>query len=512
MNNADEKEANPPGSDAYIERAKASDIAMVWKTLQEAAKGTRSLTAVDAEELLILFAEMTNIKVDETHEEVASKILDKVETNGSDLVQMDDKFLHYLTSNYSQVIDESNFEGEDVPSLSTVPSVKNMDERRESIQELVIMTPELQSALSRVTKWDFDVNLIPTMTRHPLIVVTEAALNVIGAVGEFNLHKNNLRRFLFEIQESYLKLPYHSCVHGADVTQTMLHLCTEGHIVDAIGNNNLATMAMILSACMHDVAHPGITAKHIIATGHPLAIQYNDRSPLENMHIATAFRIWLKPTNNFTKLMPKTLFKELRRLVIELVLATDNDLHFTLTEKLDSMLNADAVAASASTCNSAATSPNRSCTPSKSRGPSRRNSQIPLQGKNSMSSEFSQQLYVTDSRQLLMMQMALHAADVSNLAKPWHIYVTWLPRIMEEFYTQGDQEKEKGLPVTFAFDRDNPVPTHKFQVVSYMNRNSSELVSHISSSMSDPFLVHLCIMYRCCVYVGLRPCDRGAAI
>jgi hypothetical protein len=453
--------------------AQATNIAMIWLKLQEAAKGICSLTAVDAEELLTLFTEMTNINVDETHEEVASKILEKVEMNGSDLMQMDDSFLHYLTSNYSKVIDDGLMIGEPLKTMSSKSISVKLDERREFIENLVVMTPELEAALSHIKQWDFDVNVIPTLTRHPLVAVTEAALDAIGAVKEFGLHTMNLRRFLYEIQEAYLKMPYHSCVHGADVVQTILHLCTEAKMVHAIGNNSLATMAMVLSACIHDVAHPGVTAKYLIATGHPLAIEYNDRSPLENMHVATAFRTWLKPDNNFTKYMPKSLFKELRRLIIELVIATDNDLHFMLSEKLDSMLSADAVASvsnvgsmtqiaipSSSSANGASNSHQ-----GKSKGPSRRSSLVPLQAKSASGSEPKEVLYVTDSRQLLMMQMVLHAADVSNLAKPWHIYVTWLPRIMEEFYLQGDREKDEGLPVTFAFDRDNPVPTHKFQLV-----------------------------------------------
>jgi hypothetical protein len=36
---------------------------------------------------------------------------------------------------------------------------------------------------------------------------------------------------------------------------------------------------------------------------------------------------------------------------------------------------------------------------------------------------------------------------------------------MDEFYYQGDLEREAGVPITFAFDRYNPVPLPKFQLV-----------------------------------------------
>jgi hypothetical protein len=45
----------------------------------------------------------------------------------------------------------------------------------------------------------------------------------------------------------------------------------------------------------------------------------------------------------------------------------------------------------------------------------------------------------TDSKTLL--QTLLHAADISNAAKPWSIYIQSAEKIMEEFFIQGDLEK-----------------------------------------------------------------------
>lgn len=36
---------------------------------------------------------------------------------------------------------------------------------------------------------------------------------------------------------------------------------------------------------------------------------------------------------------------------------------------------------------------------------------------------------------------------------------------MEEFYRQGDKERELGMPISYAFDRRNPVTQSKFQLV-----------------------------------------------
>ncbi len=56
-----------------------------------------------------------------------------------------------------------------------------------------------------------------------------------------------------------------------------------------------------------------------------------------------------------------------------------------------------------------------------------------------------------DSKTLL--QTLLHAADISNAAKPWPIYIQSAEKIMEEFFIQGDLEKinyDDGKP---TFDR-----------------------------------------------------------
>jgi len=40
----------------------------------------------------------------------------------------------------------------------------------------------------------------------------------------------------------------------------------------------------------------------------------------------------------------------------------------------------------------------------------------------------------------------LHLADVSNSSKPFDICRAWAWRVLDEFFAQGDAEKELGLP------------------------------------------------------------------
>lgn len=49
----------------------------------------------------------------------------------------------------------------------------------------------------------------------------------------------------------------------------------------------------------------------------------------------------------------------------------------------------------------------------------------------------------------------LHCADLSNPTKPLKIYQSWLNRVMNEFFLQGDRERSDGLEISPMCDRHN---------------------------------------------------------
>jgi len=54
-----------------------------------------------------------------------------------------------------------------------------------------------------------------------------------------------------------------------------------------------------------------------------------------------------------------------------------------------------------------------------------------------------------------VLQNMLHLADLSNPTKPIDLYRQWTSRIMEEYWQQGDRERQLGLEVSPMCDRNN---------------------------------------------------------
>ena len=63
---------------------------------------------------------------------------------------------------------------------------------------------------------------------------------------------------------------------------------THGGVVSSGAMSRLQLLASYWSATIHDYEHQGVNNDFLIRTSHPLAITYNDISPLENHHISAS--------------------------------------------------------------------------------------------------------------------------------------------------------------------------------------------------------------------------------
>ena len=108
----------------------------------------------------------------------------------------------------------------------------------------------------------------------------------------------------------------------------MYYFCTQTSVKNIATDFDL--VCLFTSAIIHDFDHPGVNNNFLASVLDTKAILYNDRSILENHHLARSFGLLIKPEHNFTENFTLQEFKDFRTSVIDCVLATDLAKHFEI--------------------------------------------------------------------------------------------------------------------------------------------------------------------------------------
>lgn len=114
-------------------------------------------------------------------------------------------------------------------------------------------------------------------------------------------------------------------------------LLTRGGMARRLGEE-MGLLAGYLAAIVHDVEHKGLNNDFLVRVVDDLALTYNDISPMENHHVAAAFRLMRQGEYAFTRKMPREKLGRLRRLLIDCVLATDMKQHFSILQRFQAKL------------------------------------------------------------------------------------------------------------------------------------------------------------------------------
>lgn len=315
-----------------------------------------------------------------------------------------------LDTTAPSITTDSNLE-----DVNTTSDEKNLD----NLPYLGIKTPndeaiqkELETSLD---SWSLNMFHIDTLSEHhSLTVVAYRIFSKRGLFHTFNIDPATFVTYILRLEAAYHSTnPYHNHIHGADVLQTV-HVLLQAETLDHVFSD-IEILSSLFASAIHDVHHPGVTNQFLINTGHKLALLYNDASVLENHHLSVAFKLLTEPACNiFANLAPKQR-QLLRRLVIELVLATDMSKHMNLLAELRTMVETKELTGTG---------------------------YLSLDDHNDRS---------------LVLQCMLHCADLSSPTKPFAIYKQWTFGVMEEFFKQGDKEKELGIEVSAMCDRDSVV-------------------------------------------------------
>lgn len=291
--------------------------------------------------------------------------------------------------------------------------------------------------------WDFDVFDLAAKTDEAFLVIGKRCL-----AGNFDIYPDvdKLCSFLEDISNSYQDVKYHNSLHGATVARSAFSMCKGLGSNDKPGglNDKLSSsmqFALVLSALIHDVGHPGLTAQFLERAQDELSLRYSDDSPLERMHLAVAFNLMRQPKNRFLR---DEEFADMKEPIVRAVLGTDMAKHGQHMRRLDALV--DNLKHGGYEGTWAWYWP-------KKPPPSCRTDEDKLEWEKREQAEF-------------VMSLFLHAADIASPTMRFDQFKRWNGLVQEEFWAQGDREKAEFGELISAqdgYDRDvSPFRLHKF--------------------------------------------------
>ncbi|XP_051786133.1 cAMP-specific 3',5'-cyclic phosphodiesterase 4D isoform X2 [Erpetoichthys calabaricus] len=271
----------------------------------------------------------------------------------------------------------------------------------------------LAKELEDVNKWGLNVFKVSEYSgNRPLTVIMYTIFQERDLLKTFKIPLDTFITYLMTLEDHYhTDVAYHNNIHAADVAQST-HVLLSTPALEAVFTD-LEILAAIFASAIHDVDHPGVSNQFLINTNSELALMYNDSSVLENHHLAVGFKLLQEENCDIFQNLTKKQRQSLRKMVIDIVLATDMSKHMNLLADLKTMVETKKVTSSGVL------------------------------------------LLDNYSDRIQVLQNMVHCADLSNPTKPLQLYRQWTDRIMEEFFSQGDRERERGMEISPMCDKHN---------------------------------------------------------
>ncbi|KAG7358840.1 adenylate/guanylate cyclase [Nitzschia inconspicua] len=234
-----------------------------------------------------------------------------------------------------------------------------------------------------------------------------------------------LRKFISHVAHLYQNNPFHNFEHASHVSMSVVKLLSRiiapdmkelGNNVNAqnlhdhtygITSDPLTRFAVILSALIHDVDHPGVPNAQLIKENDPMAKQYENKSIAEQNSVDLAWGLLHEPAyKDLCKCIYQTEGEliRFRQLIVNSVMATDimdKDLKTLRNNKWDKAFK-------------------------------------DLDPKESERDRINR-------KATIVIEHLIQASDVAHTMQHWHIYRKWNARLFEEMhkaYVEGRAEKD----------------------------------------------------------------------
>jgi cAMP-specific phosphodiesterase len=203
---------------------------------------------------------------------------------------------------------------------------------------------------------------------------------------------------ILAVREHMYDNPYHNWAHVFDVVQTVYVLSSKTGTMQRL--DAWERFALLAAALCHDLEHPGVDSTFLARAA--LGDAFRNKL-LEKHHTLCAFEIMADSEIGVLQGISTVRYYAFRQAVSGCILATCFANHSEFVAKLSSLTGEGGVAT-----------------------------------------------------KQLEMELLLKAADISNVIKPFPVAARWALRITDEFFLQGDVERQHDmLPVTALYDREH---------------------------------------------------------
>ncbi|XP_022238446.1 cAMP and cAMP-inhibited cGMP 3',5'-cyclic phosphodiesterase 10A-like [Limulus polyphemus] len=243
------------------------------------------------------------------------------------------------------------------------------------------------------------MNSLLDLTEEDLPLILVQMVETLLGKNTFSTEK--LCRFILAVKKNYRPVPYHNFWHAVSVTHCMYCILSCYHKQFT----QLECEALLVAAVCHDIDHRGLNNRFMEFTQSPLAALYNV-SVMEQHHYQVTVSILQQNGHDIFSNHSNEEYTKILHIIKDAILGTDFAFYVKHNDKLKRLLDTGTFDLTKQDC---------------------RNTLIPVM---------------------------MTCCDLASNCKVWEDYQRILPSILEEFYTQGDKEKQMGCKPLPMMDRD----------------------------------------------------------
>jgi GAF domain-containing protein len=233
-------------------------------------------------------------------------------------------------------------------------------------------------------------------TSEVLVAITHQMFMIQGYDKGYEIPDLKLVDYILTVRSNYRPVAYHNFTHAVSVTHSLYVMIVNGMLDNYM--DRLEMFSMFVAALNHDIDHRGTNNAFQQKTGSVLANFYG-ASTMERHHFNHAMTILNSNSGlNILEQLSTANYKRCLELIEQCILATDLTAFFPTRKQLLAILEKDG---------------------------------FDRKSKHHMS---------------LLRGVLMNCADLGAMYKPFESCVHTANYVYEEFFQQGDKEKEMGMP------------------------------------------------------------------